>query len=535
MQEVPLYVPRSRMMTGPDAKSPAAARLLEKALVFTFFAHGLGMLSMALLLLPGMPGGPNADVAARGSYVAAHSWLWRLGWFPWQLTAASDLLLAIALVATPWIPRLPAVLTLLITLAALVPDQTGQAVWITRGVTLAREAVASGAFDRYAAFEARTFHWIAGLATIGYLLGALGWTWCFAAAGTWSRTLTWLSVVMWSIFALVTATLFIPASHRPSAAIVSAGNAIGFVLLMIWLIAVSDRVLARARPIAAHGRYALWRHPASGMLGRMIDLVGNSHFARAVGECLPAPALASDISDVIYVNYLVDAKRIERFVPPRLELQRLGPGKHHAMFSFLTYRHGHFAPTLLGPLRRLAPSPIQSNWRIYVTDLRTGKAGVYFLTTCISSTLHALGGRTLCEGVPMQVPRRGELARDSSGTIRMLLDPGGGSCPDVRAELSPIATQPWLPESWRECFASYREFLQYCVPQDRALSSQPWHRHVTRQEIDLGIALDSCEPLTGQVISRAADEIAGGATEPVCFRVPRVRFRFARQYFDRWV
>src|SRR4051794_28985885 len=218
-----------------DGDSAAAARILEKALVLTFFAHGLGMLSMALLLLPGMPGGANADVAARATYIAAHPWVWRLGWFPWQLTAASDLLLGIALVATPWIPRVPAVLTLLITLAAIVPDQTGQALWITRGVTLAREAVARGSFDAYAGFEARTFHWIAGFATVGYLLGAIGWTWCFAAAGTWSRALTSLSAVMWSIFALVTATLFIPSAHRPSAAIVSAGNAIGFVLLMIWL------------------------------------------------------------------------------------------------------------------------------------------------------------------------------------------------------------------------------------------------------------------------------------------------------------
>jgi ABC-type methionine transport system permease subunit len=168
-----------------------------------------------------------------------------MGWFPWQLTAASDLLLAIALVATPWIPRLPAVLTLLITIAAIVPDQTGQALWITRGVTLAREAVASGAFDAYASFELRTFHWIAGWATVGYLLGALGWTWCFAAARAWSRALTWLSLVMWSIFALVTATLFMPTAHRPSAVIVSAGNAIGFLLLMIWLIAVRRRILAR--------------------------------------------------------------------------------------------------------------------------------------------------------------------------------------------------------------------------------------------------------------------------------------------------
>ena len=50
------------------------------------------MLSMAVLLLPGLPSGGTADDLARIRYVAAHPWLWRLGWLPWQLTALSDVL-----------------------------------------------------------------------------------------------------------------------------------------------------------------------------------------------------------------------------------------------------------------------------------------------------------------------------------------------------------------------------------------------------------------------------------------------------------
>src|SRR5947209_9582327 len=85
---------------------------LERTLLFSFVIHGVAMLSMVLLLLAGMPGGPH-NGAARIAYIASYPWLWRLGRFTWQLTAFSDLLIAFALLRTKWIPRVPAVLTLI--------------------------------------------------------------------------------------------------------------------------------------------------------------------------------------------------------------------------------------------------------------------------------------------------------------------------------------------------------------------------------------------------------------------------------------
>src|SRR5256885_9198758 len=96
-----------------------AARLLEASLLFNFQIHAVAMVSMAVLLLPGMPGGGVADDAQRVAYIAHHPWLWRLGWLPWQATALADLLLAGALVRTKWVPRGPAPLTLAVTLAAI--------------------------------------------------------------------------------------------------------------------------------------------------------------------------------------------------------------------------------------------------------------------------------------------------------------------------------------------------------------------------------------------------------------------------------
>src|SRR5690242_12221906 len=144
------------------------------------------MLGMAALLLPGTPGGSQGDVAARMAYIAAHPWLWRLGWLPWQLTALGNLLLALALLRTPWIARPLAWLTLLVTVCAFIPDQTGQALWDTAGVALATH----GNLATYADFERTTFPVIAAGGGAGYTLAAVCWSLCLARAGIWSRGMT---------------------------------------------------------------------------------------------------------------------------------------------------------------------------------------------------------------------------------------------------------------------------------------------------------------------------------------------------------
>ena len=487
------------------------ASFLENALLFTFAMHGLGIVAMALFLLPGMPGGGTAGELTRVQYIASHPWLWRLGWLPWQLTALSDLLLALAFLRTSWIPRLPAILTLLFTVAAVIPDQMGQVSWITKGIHLAQTNPL-----QYLIYEKRIFAWTAAWGATLYCFGAIGWTWCFAAAGTWSRALTILSAFLWPLFFSVCIGPFFGMNPK----LVAAGNGIGFILLQLWLILVTEQVMRRSRPNAAHGRYAEWRHPRF----RFFNPIANSRVLRAWAELLPTVAFCSDITDVIYVNYIVDAERLEPLVPDGLKLQRLGPGERYALFTFLTYRHGNFGPRLLGPLRRFLPSPIHTNWRIHVYDPETGYNGIYFVTNAISSTLHALAARLLSEGMPMHVLRSAEVS-----PIRVSFDSNPGSGPDCQAELHPSATPVDGP--WRIGFDTWREFLAYAVPQDRAMSTQPWRRRVTRQEIDLGIPLESCEPLEGTVISNAASAIAGDAN-PFCFRVPKVRFLFAREEYD---
>jgi hypothetical protein len=125
---------------------------------------------------------------------------------------------------------------------------------------------------------------------------------------------------------------------------------------------------------------------------------------------------------------------------------------------------------------------------------------------------------------------RAAVTAGADGSFTVLLDPGNGSAPDAEVYARPAADRS-LPPPWDGCFADYTAALAYCVPQDRALSVQPWRGRVTRQEIRLGIPLESCEPLTGSVRSKEVERLVGPAA-PVCFRVPRVSFRFDREEHD---
>jgi hypothetical protein len=510
-----------------------AARFLEQVLLVNLGVHALALIAMPLLVMPGLPGGTSSDNAARVAYLAAHPWLWRLGWLPWQLSAFMDLLTGIALWRASWVPRLPAAMVLVFTMLAILPDQGGEALWVTRGLDMAVQADHSGDLMPYLLFERQTYRAIVVWGGTLYLGMALAWTWCFAAAGTWNLTLTGLSFLAWSAVAIGSAGLLLPDDYRPSLLLASTANGIGFTLLILWLALVTEQVLRRVRPDQIHGRMAPWRHPWRGVFGRALDVLANSRLFRAYCEWLPPLAFLSDITDVIYVNYLVEADRLEPLVPPGLELQRIGRGARYALFTHLTYRHGHFGPRLLGPLRRLLPSPVHTNWRIYVHDPHTGLPGVYFVTNAINSTLHALAARLLSEGMPMHALKDAAVEVSNDRACRIVLDPGTGSAPDLRAVLRP--GDPILPgPPWNECFDSYHSMLAYCVPQDRAFSSQPWYGRITRQEIVLGIPLESCEPLEGEVGSRAAEMFVGDAA-PLCFRVARVAFCFEREEYDQRV
>ena len=492
-------------------------RLLAFGLFFTLFAHGAAVVLMGLVLAPMLPGGGLADDMTRAAMVAQKPILYRVGWAGWQITALSDVVLGVALLRARFVPRLPAVVAFVCVLVAVVPDQWAQVLLVLRGPELAaRDPVA------FLAFEREVFPLTSAWAACAYTLAAAAWSWCFWAAKIWTRALHFLSWFLWPLFMIASVGALL--GLHPIA--VAVGNAIGFFLLEVWLVLVIEALLRRDRPFTTSGAQAPWRHPQGGIFGRALDAVANSRFLRALGSVAPDLAFVSDIEDVIYVTWVVPASQVEHLVPEGLALERVGPDEDHAIFTFLTYRHGHFAPRATGPLRRFAPSPVQSNWRIHVRDPRTGKSGITFVTNAVSSTLYALAARTLADGMPMHVPARATLARDGA-TLRLAMDGGAGTAPDCEATLREASARE-LPEALRPLFPSYDAFLEIVVPQDRAFSTQPWRDQITRHEIVLGIPLAECVPLEGEVRSKAANALAGPLGTPVCFLVRRVAFRLDR-------
>lgn len=505
-------------------------------MVATFLCHGAAMLSMALWLAPMLPGGGTADDGDRVRMIGERPWLFWLGWLPWHLTAVSDVALAIGLLRARWVPRPAAWVSLVLTCLAVLPDQIGQILLETRGVSLAQMAVEARSVEAYGAFfafESQVFPYISAWAALLYTLSGITWSWAFWGAGVWSETIEKVSTVLWTVFLVVSIGPMLPARFRPAAELVALGNAVAFVGLMLWLGLVSERLLCRRRPETAHGRWAKWLYPHDGLLATMIDRLAASRFARAIGELCPTPPLRSDITDVIYINYLVPAAQLEGLLPEGLSLQRVGERRAHAVLSALTYHHGHLGPALLGPLRRLFGSPLQSNWRLYVRDDHTGMEGIYFITTAISSPVYALAARLLSGSAPMHIPASLRLDRAASGEVRLLMEPGKGTAPDLNVALRP-ATARSLPAAWRACFDSYEAMLAHVVPQDRAITIEPWDHRSRRQEISLGIALTDCEPLTGEVRSRSLVALAASDEDALCFRVPVVRFLMQAELVDDW-
>jgi len=198
---------------------------------------------MLIFLLPGMPGG-TADLAHRVDYIATHVFQWRLGWFPWQMTALSDLILSVALVRTVWIPKRPAIASLVFTAFALIAEQPAEFRWITNGVDIAKEATRTGNTAPYELFEKEIFSLTSHWAALLYTIAAIFWSIGLMQSKAWNVWMTRISVVLWSLL------LFISIGPLVSPAIgsnfVSVGNAIGFNLMLIWFAGAVYMVKAKS-------------------------------------------------------------------------------------------------------------------------------------------------------------------------------------------------------------------------------------------------------------------------------------------------
>ncbi|NHQ93144.1 DUF2071 domain-containing protein [Janthinobacterium lividum] len=270
-----------------------------------------------------------------------------------------------------------------------------------------------------------------------------------------------------------------------------------------------------------------YRHPRAGWPGRLFAALANcTRFAKvrqAVMSRLPFLTLHSDVRDVVYVSWLVDAAAAQQLMPAGVTLWQHG-GK--TPFTVLTYRHGHFGPSLLGPLRKLLPSPLQSNWRLYLDQTPAGAPAVpcvYFLKNIMDSLPHALGTRLFSDILPTHLAAG--MTHDVTATqARCTITPGAGSAPllDVQAD---ITAEHGLDADWQQLFGNWRDAVAFLACQDAAIAHVPRNGKLVFGEIDLPVEVDQVQALTALRADCGMLVQLPPLSTPFAFLVPKVAFK----------
>ncbi len=273
-------------------------------------------------------------------------------------------------------------------------------------------------------------------------------------------------------------------------------------------------------------------HPRPGWMGRRLSALANSaawaRWRRAAMSRLPFPALQSEVTDVVYLTWLAPLEACAAWVPAGLRLWQRGG---LTPFTVLSYRHGNFGPAALGPLRRCLPSPLQSNWRLYLETAPPGTPGaptVLFLKNAIGSLPHALATRLFSDALPTHLPAAFTHRRQGD-VWRTRIDPGAGSAPalDCAVELSAPRPAPVLGPAWAGAFGTWREAVRFLALQDAAVAPLADGR-LAFAEIELPVDLDGALPAALSdsgcecPLARALRPVEDA---PFCFVVPRVGFK----------
>ena len=269
-----------------------------------------------------------------------------------------------------------------------------------------------------------------------------------------------------------------------------------------------------------------YRHPHPGRLGRLFERLARSgrlaDARQAVLSRLPFLTLASEVRDVIYVSWLVDAEAAQALLPPGTALwQRNGK----TPFTVLTYRHGHFGPALLGPLRRALPSPLQSNWRLYLAQTPPGApdvACVFFLKNVMDSLPYAMGTRLFSDLLPTHLAA--SMAHEVTATqARCAIAPGSGSAPAL--DIDCRFGEQQLDGDWQAMFGSWREAVAFLACQDAAVAPVPRNERLAYGEISLPVDLAQVRALTPLLASHGLAGALPPVSAPFAFLVPAVPFR----------
>lgn len=266
-------------------------------------------------------------------------------------------------------------------------------------------------------------------------------------------------------------------------------------------------------------------YPSKRLLARLIDnIVNNANILairRSILSKLPFVKLESDVCDVVYLNWVVPVELVTPYVPDGVSITTRD-GK--TIFTILTYKHGHFGPK--GFLRKVCPSPLQSNWRLYVdqiNDRQTDCATVLFVKNIFNSAIHAIGSRLMSDALPSHLADKFTLERGGE-RYRVDVQGGTGSSPSFSSETI-TTNDKSLPSEFSLFYDSWDEAIVSLCLQDAAIVQAEDVSRLAIAHIDLSIDPASVMPLesigftAGSFLSNI-----GATSKPFCFCVPKVKF-----------
>lgn len=544
--------------TNAFADSRHYRRLLA-AMAFFLVVHALALVAMGAILMRGI--GPAGDVASfeRAHFIAANPWLWRLGWLPWQLCALSDLLVCVLLMdwtrvrgGFGW-----ACVSLVLVLAAAIPEQWSEWRMITEQVQVAAAVVRGEApIAAHAELEQHLLIVTGSFSATVYVLMTGAWMLAIRSAsravappagrgnqsavdqrrGAWPG---WLALALLLVFLGACASNWlgqIPGDDAASwYAVASACNGIAFPGLIAWTLYYTGwlgELERRARGIApaTAARWPTRPGRIAGLVSRALAPLavwdGVRDLMRVMLRPLPFLHMVSDVRDVVYLSWLVPVERVRHLVDERLQLD---VRDDLTAVSILTYRHGHFGLRIMGPARRLTPSPVQSNWRLYLQPPsgEQSSEGIAFFANAIDNPLYCLGARLMADGLPVHLLSSARHERDGD-TVRTELAPGDGSAPDLHTvvrEVEAGETDAYgLPPAFAERFADWHAAVDYLVRQERG---ERIHEAVGLRSVSaISIPIDPAQArpaVLEQLKSETLVELTADC-DGLAFVVPEVKF-----------
>ena len=273
-------------------------------------------------------------------------------------------------------------------------------------------------------------------------------------------------------------------------------------------------------------------HPYKGPLGNgLAKLLNSRRFAtyrRALMSRLPFMTLDSDVVDVVYMTWLVDETLAAPFAPPGA---RLWSYQGRTPLTVLTYRHGHFGPRWMGPLRRFMPSPLQSNWRLYLAEPLSDAPPiptVAFVYNVMDSLAHVAGTRLFSDALPSHWPASFDFRVTPDEAI-VNIAPGDGSAPRMAARAA-RAGDAVLSPPWSGMFNGWSDAIVRLASQHAAVVEVPTAEGAPGRSalatIDLPVDVASVQPLVldTHTLDCPLLQRLNADPEALCFLLPSVRF-----------